>query len=255
MLQRGKPTEGTAGSTATQDSSFQGMVLIEGGEFQMGSDEGDPSNVVNGINLQGPAHSEKVESFYLDINEVTNRQYKEFVDARGYPPPRHWTNNGSYEREDAELPVTFVSWSDANNYATWRGRRLPTEKEWEYAARSGDRNFKYPWGNEFRPGVANVLQGVKKTKPAAVGTYKEDRNRFGVNDLGGNVSEWVQDFFKLYNGKPSEFDNLKVYRGGHFTDPKETATATHRWADAANTTDENTLSVTGFRCARSLGQN
>lgn len=254
-LLRNKSNESAANTPPTQDSSFQGMVLIEGGEFQMGSDEGDSSNIVNGVNLQGPAHTVKVDSYYLDINEVTNRQYKEFVDARGYPPPRHWTNGGSYEPEDADLPVTFVNWSDANNYATWRGRRLPTEKEWEYAARSGDRNFKYPWGNDFRPGIANVLQGVKKTKPAAVGTYKEDRNRFGVYDLGGNVSEWVQDFFKLYSGKPSEFDILKVYRGGHFTDPKETATATHRWADAPNTTDENTLSVTGFRCAKSVGQN
>jgi eukaryotic-like serine/threonine-protein kinase len=252
LLQKNKSTENSASKAVAQDSSFQGMVLIEGGEFKMGSDEG---NVVNGVNLEGPVHTEKVESFYLDINEVTNRQYKEFVDARGYPPPRHWTNKASFEAEDAELPVTWVSWSDANNYATWRGRRLPTEKEWEYAARGGDRNFKYPWGNDFRPGIANVLQEAKKTKPAAVGTYKEDHNRFGVNDLGGNVSEWVQDFFRLYSNKPSEFDSLKVYRGGHFTDPPATATATHRWADAANTTDENTLSVTGFRCARSIGQN
>jgi formylglycine-generating enzyme required for sulfatase activity len=82
------------------------------------------------VNLEGARIQRKWDSFFLDINEVTNRLYKEFVDAKSYPPPRHWTNNGSYEAEDAELPVTFVSWSDANNYATWRGRRLPTEKEW-----------------------------------------------------------------------------------------------------------------------------
>ncbi len=254
VLQLDQSTDKSAegGKPPTQDSSFQGMVLIEGGEFTMGRNDG---NVVKGINLEGPAHADKVESFYLDIYEVTNRHYKEFVDAMNYPKPRHWTSSGSFEPEESDFPVTWVSWSDANNYATWKGRRLPTEKEWEYAARSGDRNYFYPWGNDFRAGFANVFQGgARKTKPAPVGTYKDDRNRFGVYDLGGNVSEWVQDFFRLYSGKPSEFDKLKVYRGGHFTDPPETATSTYRWADDGNTTDENTLSVTGFRCAKSVGR-
>lgn len=252
-IQRDKTTGEVAGGgkSTTSDSSFEGMVLIEGGEFTMGRDDG---KVFNGVNLEGPAHTVKVDSFYLDVNEVTNRQYKAFVDAMSYPKPRNWSNNGSFEPEDADLPVTWVSWSDANNYATWKGRRLPTEKEWEYAARSGDRNYLYPWGNEYRPGMANLFQGgTRKKKPAPVGTYKDDRNRFGVNDLAGNVSEWVQDFFRLYSGKPSDFDPNKVYRGGHFTDGPETATSTYRWADDANTTDENTISVTGFRCAKSIG--
>lgn len=223
----------------------EGMALVEGGAFSMGRN--------NGMAREGPAHEEKVDSYYLDIHEVTNRQYKEFVEARSYPRPKHWTSSGSYEPEDADLPVTWVSWVDANTFAAWKAKRLPTEKEWEYAARSGDRNFLYPWGNEFRPGYSNLFQGgSRKTKPAPVGTYKEDRNRFGVLDLGGNVSEWVQDFFRLYDGKPSESDQLKVYRGGHFTDPPDTGIASYRWADEANTADQNTLSVTGFRCARNL---
>lgn len=254
-LQSSNTTGGAAPSTgpANPTGTPPGMVLIEGGEFTMGRNDGV---VVNGISLEGPARPQKVDSFYLDIHEVTNREYKEFVDARNYPKPRHFTNNGSYEPEEAEFPVTFVTWHDANNYATWKGKRLPTEKEWEYAARSGDRDFLYPWGNSWSAGMANLFQegGVKKTKPAPVGSYKQDRNRFGVFDLGGNVSEWVQDYFRLYDGKPSDFDKSKVYRGGHFTDLPETGIATHRWADGENTSDENTLTVTGFRCAKNIGQ-
>ncbi|MEP7274161.1 MAG: SUMF1/EgtB/PvdO family nonheme iron enzyme [Acidobacteriota bacterium] len=257
VIQRNSGGEKVAGGQTGQpgqDNSFQGMVLIDGGEFTMGRNQG--GRLYQGVNIEGPAHAVKVDSFYLDINEVTNRRYKEFVEAKQYPAPRHWKNNGSYEPEDAELPVTFVSWTDANNYATWKGRRLPTEKEWEYAARSGDRNYLYPWGNEYKAGFANVFQGgSRKERPAPVGTYKEDRNRFGVYDLTGNVSEWVQDFFRLYDNKPFEdLDKLKVLRGGHFTDPPETATASFRWADDQNKTDEATLSYTGFRCAKSVGR-
>jgi len=244
-------TEGSGRGQTSQLSAPEGMILIEGGEFTMGRNDG---RVFEGTNLEGPAHQERVSPFFLDKFEVTNRQYREFVDARNYPHPQHWISDGFYEPEDAELPVTWVSWNDAVAYAEWKGKRLPTEKEWEYAARSGGRNYFYPWGNEFRSGDANLLQGgVRKTKPAPVGTYRNDRNQFGVFDLGGNVSEWVQDFFRMYDGKPSKFDRLKVYRGGHFTDPPETATATFRWADEASTADKNTLSVTGFRCAKDAG--
>lgn len=245
-----KPVDG--GSTPgqrTAQASTEGMVLVEGGTFTMGTNSND--RLIGGKNIDGPAHEVTVKSFYLDKFEVTNQQYKEFVVANNYSPPKNWKYNGSFAPEDANLPVTWVSWNDAFAYASWKKKRLPTEEEWEYAARSGSKNFLYPWGDTYVAGQANVHEGgPKKTKPAPVGTYSKDINAWGIYDLAGNVSEWVQNNFRFYDGRPSDLDLYKVNRGGHFTDKAELATAVIRWADVSDSAaDENTLSITGFRCA------
>ena len=164
------------------------------------------------------------------------------------------TLNNSFDPDIANLPVTGVTWLDADAYASWKGKRLPTEAEWEYAARNGDEGKLYPWGNTWMPGYANVGRGADVKKPVSVGSYQNDKTtRWEVFDLAGNVSEWVKDNFRSYDNKPSQNDQLKVYRGGHFTDPPETAMATYRWYDKADTPTQQTLQITGFRCAKDVG--
>jgi serine/threonine-protein kinase len=249
VLSGGKEGPTTTGNGTKQTdpkAAFEGMALIEGGTFKMGRDIGDAD--------EKPAHSVTVESFYLDKYEVTNKQYKEFIDEKSWPKPANWTNNNSYNPDDANLPVTGVKWSDADAYASWKGKRLPTEAEWEYAARNGDQGKLYPWGNSWMPGNANVGRTAEVKKPVSVGSYLYDKStRWEVFDLAGNVSEWVKDNFRRYDNTPSSNDQLKVYRGGHFTDPPEMAVATYRWYDKAENPSEQTLQITGFRCAKNVG--
>jgi formylglycine-generating enzyme required for sulfatase activity len=249
VLSGGKagPTTNGGGTKQTDPkAAFEGMAMIEGGTFKMGRDDGDPD--------EKPSHSVTVESFYLDKYEVTNKQYKEFVDEKSWPKPASWTFNNSYNPDDANLPVTGVTWRDADAYASWKGKRLPTEAEWEYAARNGADGKLYPWGDTWMPGYANVGRTPDVKKPVSVGSYQNDKTtRWEVFDLAGNVSEWVKDNFKSYDNSPSNKDQLKVNRGGHFTDPPDTAMATYRWYDKAENPSEQTLQITGFRCAKSLG--
>jgi len=214
------------------------MVYIPGGKFIMGRDDGDED--------ERPAHEVEVKPFYIDKYEVTNQEYKKFVDATGHPAPRNWTNNGSYAPDQARLPVTYVTWQDAADYARWAGKRLPSEEEWEYAARGGSKGYLYPWGNEWKEGYANVSR-KDRMRPTPVGSYDRDQSPFGVYDMAGNVSEWVHDFFKKYGGKADE--RWKVFRGGNFVDGPDTSTTTYRWYDYPNP-PADILPKLGFRCAK-----
>ena len=122
------------------------MVYVPGSTFLMGRDDGDE--------YERPAHSVSVNPFYIDESEVTCEQYAEFVKATGQPAPASWVG-GSYPPGHARRPVTGVSWVAANAYALWAGKRLPTEEEWEFAARGTDRRL-YPWGSEWKAGLANA---------------------------------------------------------------------------------------------------
>jgi formylglycine-generating enzyme required for sulfatase activity len=220
----------------------EGMVYIPGGKFIMGRDDGSSD--------EGPAHEVEVKSFFLDLQEVTNQEYKRFVDATGHPAPKHWKFSGSYLPDEARFPVTYVTWNDATSYAKWANKRLPTEAEWEYAARGGSKAYLYPWGNQWQAGYANVDR-KGQTKPAPVRSFEKDVSAFGIFDLAGNVSEWVQDFYsEKYGAKPDQ--RLRVYRGGNFLDAPEKGTNTFRWADFPTEIPENQILRVGFRCAKDV---
>ena len=172
----------------------EGMVLIPAGEFEMGSPDGTLA--------EKPVHTVYVDAFYMDTCEVTNAQYKQFVDANPewqegrIPDAYHHTNyligwNGNnYPRGKANYPVIGVSWYAAMAYAKWAGKRLPTEAEWEKAARGGLVDQKYPHGNTITRRDAHYSTNVG---PIPVGLYPA--NAYGLHDMGGNVSEWCLDAY------------------------------------------------------------
>ncbi|HEY6330353.1 MAG TPA: SUMF1/EgtB/PvdO family nonheme iron enzyme, partial [Blastocatellia bacterium] len=222
--------------------TIPGMVLISGGKFTMGTSDTGPE-----VREEWrPSHPETVGDFYLDSKEVTNDEYARFVAITNYPPPPNWQNR-TYAPGESQLPVRDVSWYDAQKYAEWAGKRLPTEAEWEYAARGSDgRN--YPWGNEWSPQLSNSGE-EKRGKPVAVGSYPRGVSPFGIYDMAGNVSEWVDGDFSLYpgsKGKPQP--GLKIYKGGAFNMPKDQLVTYARWTDDPHAK----LDWVGFRCAKSL---
>jgi serine/threonine-protein kinase len=215
-----------------------GMILIPGGTFTMGRNGGDI--------YESPPHQVDVKPFFLDKTEVTNKQYAEFVQATGYQPPSDWVN-GTFKVGDGDLPVVNVEWKDARAYAEWAKKRLPTEAEWEYAARGTDGRL-YPWGNEWVPGNAYTKEsGLKTLQP--VGSSPSGASPFGVLDMAGNVWEWCQDNFAPYPGSTAEPKDLtfKIIRGGSLGDDKTKASATYRnWVPP-----ERRYEALGFRCAKS----
>jgi len=220
----------------------EGMVYIAGGKFMMGRNDGSSD--------EGPARELKIEPFFLDAQEVTNQDYKRFVDASRRRAPKHWSFNGSYAPEEARFPVTYVTWDDAASYAKWANKRLPSEAEWEYAARGGEKGYLYPWGNQWQDGAANVDR-KGQAKPAPVRSFEKDISPFGVYDMSGNVSEWVQDYYsERYGARPDQ--RLRVYRGGNFRDVPEKSTNTYRWSDFPTETPDDQIYRVGFRCAKNI---
>jgi serine/threonine protein kinase/formylglycine-generating enzyme required for sulfatase activity len=216
-----------------------GMALIRGGTFMMGTD--DPK-----VRAEWrPAHAVSVTDFFMDLNEVTNDEYYRFVNQTGHAAPSHW-KDGNYPKGYARLPVYNVSWFDAKDYADWAKKRLPTEAEWEYAARGTDNRI-YPWGNQWFEELSN--SGEDKPEPAPVGSFPRGNSPFGIFDMAGNVSEWVQDDFNLYSGSTGRPQpGFKVYRGGSYFHllPKTQLLTYTRWWEVAT----EKLAYVGFRCAK-----
>jgi len=267
----------------------EGMVLIPGDRFEMGIDEEDLEALVEmGKNVphmsdllamwwfgdEIPRHTVEVDAFYLDTHEVTNRRFSQFVEEAGYDTQGDWQQYATEGREDH--PVVAVSWHDAKAYAEWAGKRLPTEAEWEYAARGGQDVQWFPWGDSPDTTCANygwradetIITGIPKlfglvtvqTRP--VGCYPS--NGFGLYDMCGNVREWCADERTPYPGGPEEdwiytqFGPFgedeepfygKATRGGSWDDPNPVFI---RINDREGRDPEESEYSLGFRCAKSI---
>ena len=181
----GGTTPPGAGITPPKPDPYEGMVLIPAGEFVMGGHGKD----------QKPMQKVYVDAFYMDAHEVTNAEYKKFIDAnpewaRGEDWNPYWKGN-YYQEGRGDYPVSKVSWYEAMAYAKWAGKRLPTEAEWEKAARGGLVGKMYPWGDTIDDTKANYNNNVGDKTP--VGSYPP--NGYGLYDMVGNVYEWCLDEF------------------------------------------------------------
>lgn len=235
-------TSNRANTTATNNPTAPaGMVYIPGGEFMMGDDDEDE--------YDRPAHKVTVKPFFIGVNEVTRQQYQEFVNKTGHAAPANWSGN-QYPAGTGNWPVTDVTWDDANAYAKWAGRRLPTEEEWEFAARGTD-DRRFPWGNDWPMGNANA-DNVSNT-PADVGSYK-GASPYGLNDMAGNAWEWTAAKFAPYPGGQfaTKGGDLRVIRGGSYDSSFEATSATYRRGYPARGNYE--YSKIGFRCAKDVTQ-
>ena len=223
------------------------MAVIPVGPFIRGTEAG-------GFD-ERPPRTIFMDAFRIDRYEVTNYHYAEFVAATGHRkagPPSRYAKNVSKMRGPNQ-PVVYVSWEDAEAYCSWKGKRLPTEAEWEKAMRGPDGRL-WPWGNSDRPNGANwarVNDGYEVT--ASVGTFKEDASPYGVMDGAGNVMEWVQDWYSETYYKESPERNppgpdhgiYRVMRGGGYTTTGGDLRITSRSKMMADFRDE----TIGFRCA------
>ena len=226
---------------AEGDRPQEKMILIPEGSFTMGSEDGDDTR---------PAHSAYLLPYFIDAYPVTNQEYREFVQATAHRPPVHW-RQGVYEWHDANHPVVNVSWTDACAYAEWAGKRLPTEAEWEKAARGTDAR-RYPWGDRFVDGErCNSGNMVGRTLP--VDEFPLGRSPYGVWDMAGNAGEWCIDYYAAdyYQHSPDvvptgpEGGEARVFRGGSFRGNRvDVSTSTRRFAVPHTTPDH-----VGFRCA------
>ena len=251
---------------ASTPKNLDNMVLIPTGEFQMGSNDDEA------FGDEQPVHTVFLDAFYMDKYPVTNAQYKAFVDANPqwskHDIPKkyhdvdylkHWRSN-SFPRGEADYPIVNVSWYAAMAYAQWQGKRLPTEAEWEKAARGGVNGKKYPWGDFADPTKANYDWNVGETTP--VGKYPP--NGCDLYDMCGNVWEWCLDAYNtdFYMKSPSQnpisgantvewilsnfidAESNRVLRGGSWRIPASLVRTANRNAESPSFS----LNVIGFRC-------
>ena len=230
------------------------MVLVSAGEFTMGNKEGRDH--------EKPEHRVYLDAYYMDVYEVTIGQYEQFLEETSFDPPPMWTTMAqpSYENR----PVVNVDWKDANNYCKWAGKRLPTEAEWEKAARGTDGRI-YPWGND-PPNPQRANYGKEKWNNhealVPVGQLTEGKSPYGIYDLAGNVWEWVSDWYdpNYYADSPSRnpqgplSGKFKVIRGGSWDLAPESLRSARRDLNIPSTTDYDSPAYrnfnSGFRCAK-----
>ncbi|MET8926559.1 formylglycine-generating enzyme family protein [Streptomyces sp. NPDC004623] len=278
------------------------MVLLPGGVFLMGTE--DPEGFR--ADGEGPVREVRVSPFRIDAHAVSNRRFAEFVSATGHvteaerfgwsyvfagflpaalrrgagrPEGTPWwcgvkgarwdapEGPGSGIEDRGDHPVVHVSWNDARAYSRWAGARLPTEAEWEYAARGGLEQARYPWGDELTPGGehrCNIWQGRFPTRNTAedgyAGTAPADAyqpNGFGLYNMAGNVWEWCQDWWSTTHPAGRRSDprgpgsgDTKVMRGGSYLCHRSYCNRYRVAARTRNTPDSTTGNL-GFRCVRS----
>lgn len=222
------------------------MVLIPAGEFQMGTDASEIPGLMErykrysagAFEDETPRRTIYVDAFYMDKYPVTNAQYKKFMGATGHGVPGYW-NDPNYNA--LEHPVVGVSWRDAVAYAEWVGKRLPTEAQWEKAARGELAGKRYPWGNEapdaggvyranYFAGDNGAADGYEYTAP--VGSFAP--NGYGLYDMAGNVHEWCADWYDSYSSSPKNnptgprSGTFRVLRGGALTSNADFLRAANR---------------------------
>lgn len=235
---------------AETPSGEKDMVLIPKGEFTMGSNEHSDEF----------KHQVVLDAYLIDKYETSNARYKEFMKATRHPAPAYWDDP---RLNKPNQPVVGVSWTDANAFCKWEGKRLPTEAEWERAAKGPEGDNHYPWGHKINPKMANYGQNVGRT--SHVDSYPDGVSGFGVYNMAGNVFEWVEDWYDLnyYKESPAlnprgaekgyNFANqgpVKVLRGGSWLAPETSLHTSHRFW---NQPDNNSYGVgLGFRCAKSV---
>jgi formylglycine-generating enzyme required for sulfatase activity len=234
------------------------MVLIPAGEFIMGTNKTDPDNTQQKIGTVKPLyldqHPERrivLDAYYIDRFEVTNEEYKLFMESTKYPdPPANWVD-GTYPEGKEDHPVTSIIWQEALAYALWANKRLPTEEQWEKAAR-GPKGLSYPWGDEYAKGKANVgIEGARTT--VAVGSHPEDVSPYQVYDMAGNVMEWTLDWYQAYPGNthkdPRFGKKFKVLRGNAFQKAGHYFLDAYRYAfNRTEVPADEFFENVGFRC-------
>lgn len=277
------------GAPASQAEAPPGMVRIPAGTIELGDAAGQE--------MEKPVHEVELDAFYMDTHEVTLRAFRAFIEATGRitdaetnggsiiwtgrewvkTEGMHWRHDATgrlHGPEDDDQPVTHTSWNDANAYCEWEGKRLPTEAEWEYAARGGERAFRYAWGDEpLHAGsepVANVSDETYVTVvtdwpftegyddgyvfAAPVGSFPA--NALGLFDMAGNAWEWTADYFdpEFYarsprrnpvNDVPGERRSM---RGNSWDGRPGLMRASRRTSDLQG----NSYADTGFRCVRDI---
>jgi iron(II)-dependent oxidoreductase len=256
-------------------SNETAMAQIPAGWFVMGSTDQD-GRIGFEIGVDElPQRKVHVRSFYIDRYEITEAQYLEFLMATGSKKyPGYWKEAGradSFPEGYDAYPVSDIDWFDADSYCRWAGKRLPTEAEWEKAARGTD-GRPWPWGSRFEPGRANTLEasavwnapegqehyGVKGWK-APVGSYPQDVSPYGVYDMAGNVKEWTATAYRSYPGNPArtvkDSKTLKIIRGGSYLTEAVFARTAARLAVLPTVGPRETDGwhsdyTYGFRCAK-----
>jgi formylglycine-generating enzyme required for sulfatase activity len=241
------------------------MVMVPGGEFMMGS--------AGGSYDETPSHKVRLTAFLIDRHEVTNAQFERFLKASSYKVQGPWRRG--YGANQGEFPCRYVTWFDAKAYADWAGRQLPSEAQWEMAAR-GTKNFTFPWGMQWQEGLSCSAMDVS-AGPRKVGSFPKGASPYGCLDMAGNVWEWVNDWYDRYyyqsfkavadnpTGPPdgaqpegrflksktasgNERSTLKVIRGGGWAGTADDARSSRRmWGNPSYWLDD-----TGFRLAVKL---
>lgn len=226
------------------------MVHVPGGTFLMGS---DPTKDTNALSAEQPQHQVTLSSFWIDYTEVTNAMYAVCV-SNGICTPSSRANDRNFNGND--YPVVSVSWYDANNYCQWIGGRLPTEAQWEYAARGNDGRL-YPWGNDT-PTCALARYNSCDGRTVPVSSFSPAGDSWvGAADMAGNIWEWAADWYdrSYYQISPANeptgptSDTTKVLRGGSWFNNA----ASLRVANRSYSDPDNRDSSIGFRCVVPLG--
>ncbi len=242
-----------------------GMVYIPEGPFVMGTDQVDKAHTAAEYGIikpwfedEHPAHTVNFPAYYFDKYEVTNADYQASIRSTNRKPPPDW-QGATHPPGLARWPVASVTWDDADAYCRWAGKRLPSETEWEKAARGFEGRL-YPWGNQFELGHANI--GGGRNGPVAVGSYPAGQTPLGVYDLVGNVWEWTADWYRPYPGNAtmsaSDPPPGRVLRGsswsgvGHFPPSALEGILAHnaRGSFRLYADPNGRLNDVGFRCAR-----